>query len=101
MFARPSKDAVNAARRLYKAAQKTRRRGLNQPIVTAIPETSAGSDLDIYADDATSHQNLANGLDGSLIDGHLRMVCDYANRWHEQRNPTRNYTGVNVSTFHE
>ncbi|KAJ0108174.1 hypothetical protein J7T55_000139 [Diaporthe amygdali] len=69
-------------------------RHLNQEIVASIPETSAGSELDIFADDATVHQNFMNGLHGSLIDGHLRIVCNYANEWHQRKDPTRNYTGV-------
>lgn len=99
IFARPAKDAVVAARKLYRVAKNTRMRHLNQEIVASIPETSAGSELDIFADDATVHQNLMNGLHGSLIDGHLRIVCNYANEWHQRKDPTRNYTGVSVSSF--
>lgn len=63
----------------------------------SIPETSAGSDLKILAVEATVHHSMSQGLNGGTIDGHLRMVCNYANEWHQRMDPSRNYTGVDVS----
>lgn len=98
MFSRPAKDAFDAARKLYKRSRRiARAKYLDQPIGASIPETSAGSDLDILAVDATVHQNLMQGLNGATIDGHLRVVCNYANEWHQRMDPTRDYTGVGVS----
>lgn len=98
MFSRPAKDAFDAARKLYKQSRKiARSKSLEQPIGATIPETSAGSDLEILAVDATIHQSYSQGLSGATIDGHLRMVCNYANEWHQRMDPTRNYTGVGVS----
>lgn len=98
MFSRPAKDAFDAARKLYKRSRKIgRAKYLDQPIGASIPETSAGSDLVISAVDATIHQSMSQGLNGAAIDGHLRMVCNYANEWHQRMDPTRNYTGVDVS----
>lgn len=100
MFSRPAKDAFDAARKLYKQSRKIgRAQYLDQLLGASVPETSAGSDLDISAVDATSHQNMWRGLNGATIDGHLRMVCNYANEWHQRMDPSRNYTGVNVSKF--
>lgn len=98
MFSRPAKDAFDAARKLYRQSRKIgRAKYLDQLLGAAIPETSAGSDLDISAVDATIHQNMSQGLNGATIDGHLRMVCNYANEWHQRMDPDRNYTGVGVS----
>ncbi|KAG6354595.1 hypothetical protein INS49_004613 [Diaporthe citri] len=95
MFSRPAKDAFDAARKLYKRSRRiARAKSLDQPIGASIPETSAGSDLDILAVDATIHQSISQGLNGATIDGHLRMVCNYANEWHQRMDPSRNYTGV-------
>lgn len=98
MFSRPAKDAFDAARKLYKRSKRiARAKSLDQPIGAVIPETSAGSDLDILAVDATVHQSISQGLNGATIDGHLRMVCNYANEWHQRMDTSRNYTGVGVS----
>lgn len=98
MFSRPAKEAFDAARKLRKSSRKiARSKSADHPIGAIIPETSAGSDLDILAVDATLHHSLAKGLPGSVIDGHLRMVCNYANEWHQRNDPSRNYTGAGVS----
>lgn len=98
MFSRPAKDAFDAARKLYKRSRKvSRAQYLDQPTGASIRETSAGSDVDVLAVQTTAHQSLSQGLDGGALDVHLRMVCNYANEWHQRTNPTRDYTGVNVS----
>lgn len=100
MFSRPAKNAFDAARKLHKQSRKIgRAQYLDQLLGASVPETSAGSDLDISAVDATMHQNMFKGLNGGAIDAHLRMVCNYANEWHQRMDPSRKYTGVNVSKF--
>lgn len=99
IFSRPAKDAFDAARKKYKRSRRiARSRNPENALGTYhIPETSAGSDLDMSALDATIHIDWFQGVNGAAIDGHLRMVCNYANEWHQRMNPARDYTGINVS----
>lgn len=69
------------------------------PVVATIPATSAGSLVQLNAYEATEYLNIDEGMGGAAIDFYLRMVCDYANRWHQRKDPTRQYTTVGVSNL--
>lgn len=102
IFSRPAKDAFDAARRLHKRSRRISRIKGAEPVLGAqVPETGAGSELNMSAREATIHIDWTQGLSGAAIDGHLRLVCNYANEWHQRMDPARNYTGVGVSHFNK
>lgn len=107
IFAKPSKDVISALRKTRKVAIRKHRYNLRQTlaanliaqdIIAVVPETSAGSGLDLDAWEATDYLNVeAEGMGGGPVDFYLRIVCDYANRSHQRSNPARDYTTVGVS----
>lgn len=106
IFSKPSRHVISAVRRTRKEAVRRHKYNLKkepanqkaQPIIADILQTSAGSGLDLDAYEATHYLNVElEGMGGGAVNFYLRIVCDYANRWHQRSNPARRYTRIGVS----